>query len=83
MPSNATDAIAKGAIGGAGAATAMSKPSEYVSFFDRIYDTGLFLISGDDIARMLGLGISLLVATNILYNIGVDIWKRKNKKADG
>ena len=61
-------AIAKGAIGGAAIAAAMVQPDEYVSYFDRIYDiAGLFLISGGDAVRFVGLLLSLCLVLNVIY----------------
>jgi hypothetical protein len=82
MHYNTSDAVSTGIVGGVGILAATITPSEYVSYFDRVYDVGLFLVSGDDIARLLGLSISVLVGANIIFNVCKD-WKErrgKNKK---
>ena len=76
--SNVTNAATKAVVGGSGATVATSEPSEYVSYFDRVYDVGLFLISGDDAARVIGAGVGLLVAFNIVYTIVKD-YKSKSE----
>jgi len=80
MHYNASDAVSTGVVGGVGILAATIVPSEYISYFDRIYDIGLFLISGDDIARVLGLLISALVGINIIFNVHKDWKERRGKK---
>ena len=76
---NATNALGKGAIGGAGAMTGMIEPSDYVSYFDRVYDIGI-LISGDDIARFIGVMVGVLVGCNIIYNVVKDHKARRRDR---
>ncbi len=82
--SSITDATAKAAIGGSGAVTGagMMTPSEYVSFFDRIYDLGVVVISGDDISRIVGVLVGVAVASNIIYNVVKDVRKRADLEAE-
>lgn len=75
-------AINKGLIGGTGAITVITPPSNYISFFDKIYDVGIIVISGDDIARILAAIVSLIVATNIIYGVSKDIISRNKKTSD-
>ena len=58
----------------------MTTPSEYVSYFDRIYDFLLFEISGDDISRLVGMFVGVCVCLNIIYNVVKD--KRSKDKGD-
>ena len=78
---HATEAsIAKAGVAVGGVAVGVSEPSDYVSYFDRIYDFYFFVISGDDLARMIGIGVGLLAASNIIYNITKDVIKRGQRK---
>lgn len=72
---------AKTAVGGGSAIAAVTTPSDYVSFFDRVYELGGFLISGDDIARAIGLVVCTLVGCNIVYTIIKDV-RERGKRAD-
>ena len=69
----------KSVAGGAGAVAAVTEPSKYISYFDRVYDIG-FLISGDDISRVIGMVVGVLVATNILYTLVKDFRERRERK---
>lgn len=73
-------AINKGLVGGTGAVTVITPPSNYISFFDRVYDLGFLVISGDDIARILAAIVSLIVATNIIYGVTKDILRRRKNE---
>lgn len=75
-----TQATGKAALGGSGAIAAVTNPSEYISYFDRVYDLGVFQISGDDISRTVGVIVGVLVGSNIIYNIIKDLRKRKNDR---
>ena len=75
-----TTLAGKTAAGSGGAIAAVTTPSdftgEYVSFFDRVYDWGWFLISGDDVSRFIGIAVGVLVAINIIYTIVKDVRER-------
>lgn len=77
-------AIKTGLVGASGVYISINRPSiitsNYVSYFDRIYDVFGIAISGDDGARLFGMAISLIVATNIIYNIFKDVRQRKAKR---
>lgn len=77
---HANDAIVKGAVGLTGAVTAQTNPSNYVSYFDRVYDIFGFVISGDDAARLVGMLVGMLVAANIFYNVVKDYRERQAER---
>ncbi len=73
------EAVGKGTVGIVAVVAAATIPSNYVSFFDRVYDWGWVLISGNDIARMLGVFVSFLVAVNIIYTVFRSILEKKRE----
>lgn len=77
---HATEATAKAVVAGGGVGVAVSDPSDYVSYFDRIYDFYFFQINGDDFARIVGMVVGIVVGLNIIYNIVKDIYERNEKK---
>jgi hypothetical protein len=62
-----TGATAKGSVGGAGLGVALIEPTTYTSVFDRVYDMGLFTISGNDASRIAGGIVAVIIAANIIY----------------
>ena len=74
-----TNLAGKTVVGGGSAIAAVTSPSEYVSFFDRVYDWGGVLISGDDISRIIGMVVGILVGINIVYTIVKDVRERAKR----
>lgn len=75
--SHTTAAAGKAVVGGGAITVGVSHPSDYVSYFDRIYDLGLFMISGDDAARLVAMAVGVLVAINIIVTAIRDYWPRR------
>ena len=80
IPDHLSSLAGKTAVGSGGAIAAVTTPSEYVSFFDRVYEVGSFLISGDDLSRIIGLVVGILVGINIVYTIAKDIRERGKRR---
>lgn len=82
MPADhVSNLVGKTVVGGGSAVAAVTTPSEYVSFFDRVYELGGFLISGDDLSRIIGMVVGILVGCNIVYTITKDV-RGRGKRAD-
>lgn len=81
-PAHLAPAAGKAIIGGGAVTVGVSQPSDYVSYFDRVYDLGWFMISGDDVARGVAVLVGVLVACNIVYSAVSEARYRRRRRND-